>query len=57
MGGYKELIEIDPNAESITIVDGDRSVDDSGRVSVGRDKAGESYEKIILISDTDTITE
>lgn len=55
MAGYKEIIEIDTNADSIEIVDENRTVDNSGRVSVGRSKAGQEFDKIVLIKDSDTI--
>lgn len=57
MAGYKEFIEIDVNSENIETVDGTRTVDDSGRIAVGRDKAGRTFEKIILVDDAESIPE
>lgn len=52
MSGYKERIEIDPKSENVEIVDDDaRTVDESGRISVGRANSGETFEKIILVRD------
>jgi len=52
MSGYKELIEIDPNSPEIDVVDDTRKADETGRVSVGRGRAGTEYEKIILVKET-----
>lgn len=52
MTGYKEIIEIDATADGVEIVDEHRAVDASGRISVGRPKAGRGYDKIILIRDS-----
>ncbi len=49
VSGYKEFIEVDVNAENVVLLDEERTVDSNGRISVGRDKSGESFEKIILV--------
>lgn len=55
MTGYKEIIEIDANADGVEIVDEHRTVDPSGRISVGRPRAGQEFDKIILVRDSETV--
>lgn len=57
MAGYREFIEINPGSANIDMVTEERTVDDSGRVSVGRDKEGETYDKIILVKDEGSLSD